>query len=313
MKRIFIIVFLVSSLFLMTNCREEIKTRYTYGNSEEYKSGDCSFSSDEIKAIDVDWISGNVYIESDSSYQGITIHEVIDSNTSDEYRVHSYVEDGILMIKYCYSTPLLNVSFQSKELHIKVQSDLLFETVKCNMISSSIVIDNISSTIFHLDSISGNINAKNIKTESFEVETTSGNINLTSCEASKIDLFSTSGSMSLEKVNAESFNAETTSGDINLSNSVLSSLELKNTSGKSVIKLNSSPKEIEAKSVSGDLSFYLPSDCNFQVSYESISGNFLYNYDLTNKEDDTYFFGENASLEIDIETISGEVKIYDNN
>jgi len=83
-------------------------------------------------------------------------------------------------------------------------------------------------------------------------------------------------------------------------------------SGTAELNFEDTPNELSFDSTSGDLILFLPDRNDFEVSFETVSGDFHNNFGTYHQRDDEMYFegterGKLAELEID--TVSGDVRI----
>lgn len=311
MKVKYILIILIV-LFLISCDNLSINTKYTYEDSAYYNVGNASFDYSIIKSIDIDWISGNVYIEKSPENDNlVTFYEIIDSNTSDELKMHYYLKDGTLKIRFAKSTPSLVHNFKSKELHIRIPNDLALDEFKTNAIDSSLYIELLTAKKCHFDTISGNININNLETSNMIIESVSGNINISKSNLSFTTIESTSGLIAINNSICDNTKIETVSGDITFSLFQGNSLDIESTS--STINLNylNIPNSISINSISSNVFIYLPKDSTFIVETDVVSKDFFYDFILDNN-DNIYTCGDNPLLNIKVFKTSGNLIIKKN-
>ena len=69
-----------------------------YKDADKYVAGNQDYDS-SVTSIDVDWVSGHLEVATDYDVEGVSIYEETNA-PSEKGRVHSYLNDGILKIKY---------------------------------------------------------------------------------------------------------------------------------------------------------------------------------------------------------------------
>ncbi len=114
-----------------------------------------------------------------------------------------------------------------------------------------------------------------------------------------INLESISSDTSLENINLNELNSDSVSGNVTLKNSNQVSIKLNSISGDAYLE-KASFNKLTANSVSGDLSIRLATDQKYKMNLTTVSG------DQIGIEK---FRSENAEHRINIDTISGDLKM----
>lgn len=217
----------------------------SYPNADKYTAGNTSIAIDKLEEIDIDWISGSVQLE---LYEGETIEleETDADKLSEEDRVHSYYENGVLRIQFResehFSFHLCNLT---KSLHVRIPQKLYSEP--------DAVLNKLS-----IDSVSADVTVNGLPMRDFISDSVSGNISLTGA--------------------VEECELDSVSGDIQLiSTTTPTDIETDTVSGDVTITVPADSQfSIEHDSVSGDLSNAFPTTHNKQKNhweFDSVSGN----------------------------------------
>lgn len=312
-KTILFMMLLFSSIMLISCDTGNIinNTRYTYSDSEKYSVGDAYFPTILVENIDINWYSGNVYIEQ-SEDENISFYEIIDSELSDDLKVHYLLDDGTLYIKYVKSQEILSYSFKSKELHVKVPQEFKFNTFKCALISASISLSSLNSDICNIETLSGNINAGKVNTNVMKIEAISGNINISSNTIDRLRIDNTSGIISITKSKINKLDIESISGKTNVSNSdIIDYVNFESISSSCELSFNTIPRNISFESTSGNITLLFPLDTDFIIELDSTSGtvDFDEEFKLHKNGKKYYTKKPESKININVDTISGSVHI----
>ena len=245
-------VILLPSLLFISGCT----TGFYYDNADKYASGETSFSSDVIEAIDIEWFSGevNVLFISDPNTD-ISVTESSSKKTDSETALHYWLDNTTLKIKFAASGKL-KLSGLEKTLKITLPRDKILTQININGESSNITLKDIRTQKLSVSAISGNVllDGSRISAEA-TVSTTSGNIRgnaMTSCDSFKIT--SSSGSIRFSsEARIKELRVETTSGNVFLSN------------------LNPA-KKATVDTVSGNVELEFLDNSGFSLSYETVNG-----------------------------------------
>ena len=226
---------------------------FQYANEEKYTVGDNSITADQLKELDINWVSGSITVE---AYDGNTIEvtETSDGDVSNDERVRSCYENGVLTVQYRKSTFLLFGGTQSsgKKLHIRIPKTLAEG------------IQNLS-----LDSVSSENTITGLSVKHCDMDTVSGDL--------------------------------TIDGDVR-------NLELDTVSGKCHLTSKVAPDNIDADSVSGDVTLKIPGDSGFTAEQDGVSGNFNSEFP-TSLIDDNYVCGNGGTGKWEFDSVSGDVRI----
>ena len=184
-----------------------------YANADKYLAGNQTYT-EEITSLDIDWISGSVTLVEDETITGVKVEEVTDLEKEKEW-VHSYIDNGKLMIKFFAANTWCSRLFDyTKELTVTYHPGL--ESVKIDLTSGSLNAESITAKDVDIDMTSGKANINNIVADSVDTDLTSGNIELNNITAKEFDADLTSGTITTGFTAIEKANYSLTSGKINL-------------------------------------------------------------------------------------------------
>ena len=243
---------------------------YSYDNSGEYLVADDIISVRDIKNIDIDWISGKVKVE---EYSGNTIefYEEESSSLDEDEKMRYLVEDGSLKIKFKKSKKFIS-SFlnKNKTIIIKIPSSVSggLNSFVLNTVSSNVEVNNLVANNVSIEVVSGDIDINNVKSELLYVETISGSVNI--------------------------------SGAIDF-------IESEGVSGKITMDLENCPKEIKSETISGSINIYIPENDGFTAKYESVSGKFTSDFNVTMTKNKAVY--KNGKSNFDFESVSARINI----
>ena len=185
----------------------------TYRDANKYVIGDQNYQ-EEINVLDIDWVSGSVTLIEDENIQGVKVEEVTNT-TNDKERVHSYLNDGELKIKYFASGyRRLNSSYLKKELTVTYRPGL--SKINIDLTSGSLTAENITADTFVLDMTSGTASINTITAQTVNTDLTSGGILINSLSARELESDLTSGAIEVGFSYIENADFDLTSGDIKM-------------------------------------------------------------------------------------------------
>lgn len=184
-----------------------------YANANQYLAGNQTYEQD-ITALDIDWISGSVTLVEDETITGVKIEEVTDL-TNEKELVHSYIDNGKLMIKFFASGHRCSKIFGfTKDLTVTYKPGL--EKINIDLTSGSLKASSVTANEFELDMTSGNAKIDNVTANKIDTDLTSGEIEMKKVTAQELDADLTSGTFTVgfNSINTASFGL--TSGIINM-------------------------------------------------------------------------------------------------
>ena len=184
-----------------------------YADSDKYLAGNQTYET-EITAIDIDWISGSITLVEDETIIGVKVEEVTDLENEKEW-VHSYVNDGKLMVKFFAANTWCSKAFgYKKELTVTYCPGL--ENINIDLTSGSLKADSINAKAVDIDMTSGKTNIKEINAESVSTDLTSGELKVEKVTTKTFDSRLTSGSITVGLTSLEKGNFKLTSGKIDM-------------------------------------------------------------------------------------------------
>lgn len=194
----------------LTSCGTHVGN---YANANKYLAGNQTYE-ETINAIDIDWISGSVTLVEDETITGVKVEEVTDLTKEKEW-VHSYIDNGKLMVKFFAANTWCSKIFgYKKELTVSYHPGL--ESVKIDLTSGSLKAESITAKKVHLEMTSGNARIDNITADSVDTDLTSGDIEIENITAKEFDSDLTSGTITVGFTSIDKADFDLTSGKINM-------------------------------------------------------------------------------------------------
>lgn len=239
----------------------------TYKNSEKYLVGNLEV--DGINEIIIDWIYGSVNIEKNNDHNISVIEET--SETKEEYKMHYFIDNGRLDIKFMGAKCQMPVHNIQKNLLIKIPSDL--QKLDINVVSANVKLNSVATQELEINTLSGEIEVKNLKSEIVSIDGMSGKILIDDAIATKLDIENTSGQILIKNVEANVIDITNVSGKNSLDNcSINTRLEIKSSSGGIEATLNKSPLTIDFDTVSGGINLETPTLIDYLLKVKTSKG-----------------------------------------
>ena len=237
LKRTLVVASLIVCMIMMSGCNVHIGgglSTIKYDNADSYSIGSGS-TSDNIRNLEIDWISGNVEISYGKGDE-IVFEETSKDEITDELTMRWFVEDDTLHIKFCKAG--------------KIRINDLDKTLKLTL-------------------------PKNLKLEEAEFETVSADITASELNAKDVNFETVSGSVEAKLYGVRSIDADSVSGDIDIiAPDGPKGADIETTSGSVRMNLKKSIDDCEISTVSGKVTLLLPKKGNFTISYDTTSGDF---------------------------------------
>lgn len=263
-------------------------SNYSYKDAANYTSGPLS-TTQPVTALDIGWVSGSVTVVKGSG--GVKAYE--DGEFEEDLRLHWYLDDGVLYIRFCKSGTNVNgLNFiNRKNLTVELPASVNLTKISCDTVSAGVTIDRFYADTWDIDSVSG------------AVKISSGN-------GKSLYVNSVSGSITVSEGNFGSVKTDTVRGFVNYTGNA-KSIESDSVSGKLTYNMSTVPN-LRADTVSGGVFLSLPENDGFSVKFDSVSGSFeaddfpIAGRLKRNSVSGTYKSGGSS---LDVGTVSGSLKI----
>ena len=235
-----------------------------------YTGGEIRVPTEDITALDIDWVAGDVKIMVTDGEE-IVVTEHVDRGIPTEYAL-CVETDNTLRIRY--SNDVWGNDMPEKDLTV-----LLPRTVAENL--TAVDLSGVSA-----DFAVGKLTVR----DAFSFDTTSGKLEMQSMNApqAKATVSSVSGNVELDGSFRE-VKAGSTSGEIDL-------------------MLRNAPAAVEVSTVSGEVDVELPAGTGFTLDYSTVSGELECDFPLTKSVDGKYVCGDGA-CRMEIGTTSGSLSV----
>ena len=235
-----------------------------------YTGGEIRVPAEDITALDIDWVAGDVKIMVTDGEE-IVVTEHVDRGIPEEYAL-CVEADNTLRIRY--SNDVWGNDMPEKDLTV-----LLPRTVAENL--TAVDLSGVSA-----DFAVGKLTVR----DAFSFDTTSGKL--------KTEVLTATGAKA---------DVNSVSGDIELDGS-FREVKAGSTSGEIDLKLCNGPAVIEVSTVSGEVDVELPAGTGFTLDYSTVSGELEYDFPLTKSKDGKYVCGDGA-CRIEVGTTSGSLSV----
>ena len=251
-----------------------------YKDSELYKTGSQEYA-EPIKKLDVSWSMGKVTLVQDINLASVVILE--ENELDDEHKVHTYLKDGTLFVKFWGSGVQGMVLGTDKHVTIKYPSAI--ELIDLVVTSGTLEADYIASNKIDIVRTSGLTKIGKIETDELLYTQTSGNTTIQEIVSEDIQMHSTSGGVVINKIDCTTFDLVYTSGGINLKFNTVEKADIDGTSGSQTITIPESGATIHYHVTNGSFKSSLDGreedhslvvgDGNAKINLSVTSGNII--------------------------------------
>lgn len=275
--------------------------------------------SEDIRKIDISWLSGGVSVQAVGQTSQITVQEEATTALTEEEKLVCAVDGDTLRIRFM--SDARRDSFEGEKfLTVSLPWELVknahFEEIDIETTSAYAYVSADAQKI-KLSTVGGDARVMCANCPEVEIETTSGNAGVVDGTWAKVDISTVSGAIELAG-EAESAEIETASGKVDIAGA-LGALDFESVSGNLILATERALR-LDAETESGSIYLTLPAQDGFTLDYETKSGAFR--SALTEREgalitclDDHATHYSVPALDggtvsaLTIETMSGEVTI----
>ncbi len=235
---------------------------YYFDTDDSYTKGNAEISED-ISAISVSWLAGNVTVE-----QGDGETLSVTEQGGEETPMCWKVENGRLTVKYSEGRIIWRKNYASKDLTIRLPAGMALSELDIETVNAGVLIDGVTASNADVETVSGNITVKNTSVDELDANSVSARINI-SGNFRKIDIEAVSADVVLELLSApREISADSVSGN----------LEITLPEGDDGFVLGTD-KVSGTVSVPGGASFdngkYYYKNARIRISFETVSGNVI--------------------------------------
>ena len=275
--------------------------------------GEESFSTNEVKELKLDWLSGSVTVE---RYDGkaVVVREKAAVRLEEDECLRWRLSGGTLSILPCANRVR---TLPNKELTVLVPQGLTLKGVDADSTSASVRVSGLSvRDAIRADSISGSLYAEDCVCGSLSLNSTSGSQHILRADVSgNVDADSISGSFTAEDLRCGELDVDSTSGSHKISALSCGKLRLSSisgsqrvsgldcreadassTSGSVHLAFAAAPASVDVETTSGSVELTFPKGTGIDLDYDRSTGS---------------LHGDviHGALPVEVETTSGSLTI----
>lgn len=268
-----------------------------YPDAEKYQTGTFTYSTDGLTAVEVYWRTGAVEIV---ETEGAELRVSESGELPESSAVHSFLDGGVLRIRFCASGAEICVKPTEKHLRLEVPKgiNLSIHTTAATVTADTLEQKNVlisahsgktslgtvTADSVDLSSSSGDICADNISAQTLKCSVSSGTVALNAVSVGALDCATSSGTVDIDGIHAETVEIGTSSGNIKAALAEVPDAELCTSSGNVTVALGESGAAVLYTTSSGKLrtdrtyerkgDLYVFGDGESKLTVETSSGNF---------------------------------------
>ena len=228
--------------------------------------------AEDVQKLDIEWVAGKIFIQAVEGQAEISISEAVTKNN--KHQMFCTKSGSTLKIEFSEATKSFSwigtngFNANAKDLLIVVPMDW-----DCRELS---------------------------------IDTAAGDVFLTNLTIDQVDFDGASGVFTIENCTVRELDIDTASGDVSY-NGTLDALDFDAASASFSGIIHNCPRQLEIDSMSGRLELFLPTDCGFALTNDSLSGRLSSDFEI-NAIGDAMVHGD-GSCRIDVSGLSGDVHI----
>lgn len=274
--------------------------------------------SEDIRKIDISWLSGGVSVQAVGQTSQITVQEDATAELAEDEKLVCTVDGDTLRIRFMSDANrdgFEGEKFLTVSLPWELVKNAHFEEIDIETTSAYAYVSADAQKI-ELSTLSGDARVMGASCPAVEIETVSGNVGVVDGTWGKVELSTVSGAIELAG-DADSAGIETTSGKTDIAGA-LGALEFASVSGNLILSSERALR-LDAKTTSGGIDLTLPESDGFTLTHETTSG--ALETDLTGREGTLIACGDHftrytvpaldggGTSELEISTVSGTLTI----
>lgn len=229
--------------------------------------------SEDIRKIDISWLSGGVSVQAVGQTSQITVQEEATTALTEEEKLVCAVDGDTLRIRFM--SDARRDSFEGEKfLTVSLPWELVknahFEEIDIETTSAYAYVSADAQKI-KLSTVGGDARVMGAACPTVEIETVNGSVGVVDGAWGKIELSTVSGAIELAG-DAENAEIETASGKVDIAGA-LGALDFESVSGNLILAAERALR-LDAETESGSIYLTLPAQDGFTLDYETKSGAF---------------------------------------
>ena len=229
--------------------------------------------SEDIRKIDISWLSGGVSVQAVGQTSQITVQEEATTALTEEEKLVCAVDGDTLRIRFM--SDARRDSFEGEKfLTVSLPWELVknahFEEIDIETTSAYAYVSADAQKI-KLSTVGGDARVMGATCPTVEIETVNGSVGVVDGTWARVDISTLSGAIELAG-EAENAEIETASGKVDIAGA-LGALDFESVSGNLILATERALR-LDAETESGSIYLTLPAQDGFTLDYETKSGAF---------------------------------------
>ena len=182
---------------------------FEYENADKYQTGNFTYAAADVTEVEIDWMAGVInVVQVDAETLSVSEKNAAKIEAA---RVHYYLDDSVLRIKFCESGFKGTINERDKNLTVEIPAGV---DLDINAISSPVDIGDLSVSSLSVSNVSGKIEMGAVQANTVNIEMVSGNIVTGDISATALNIESVSGNIETSLASAMTADIENTSGNV---------------------------------------------------------------------------------------------------
>lgn len=182
---------------------------FEYENADKYQTGNFTYAAADVTEVEIDWMAGNINVVQ-TQEETLSVSEKNAAKT-EAARVHYYLDDSVLRIKFCESGFKGTINERDKNLTVEIPAGIYLDI---GTVSSSVEFSDLSVSNLSVSSVSGKVEMGAVQASTVNIEMVSGNIVTGDITATALNIESVSGNIETSLASAMTADIENTSGNV---------------------------------------------------------------------------------------------------
>ena len=228
--------------------------------------------SENIRKLDISWLSGGVSVQAVGQTSQITMQEEATTALAEDEKLVFTVDGDTLRIRFmsdAHRNSFEGEKFLTVSLPWELVKNVHFEEIEVETTSAYAYVSADAAQKIELSTLSGDARVMSSSCPNVEIETTSGNAGVVDGTWGKVVISTTSGAIELAG-DTESAEIGTTSGKVDIAGA-LGALDFESVSGDLILATERA-LHMDAKTTSGAVRLHLPEFSGFDLDFSTTSG-----------------------------------------
>ena len=182
---------------------------FEYEDADKYQTGNFTYAAADVTEIEIDWMAGAInVVQVDAETLSVSEKNLA---KVEEARLHYYLDDSVLRIKFCESSFKGTIHERDKNLTVEIPAGVYLDI---DTVSSPVEMGDVRLSGLSVSNVSGKVEIGALQANTVNIEMVSGNIVTGDISATALNIESVSGNIETSIVSAMTADIENTSGNV---------------------------------------------------------------------------------------------------